>query len=58
METMAALITSIGTILTGMLAWASDVITFVGANPIILFPILVGFSFVGVRIVKSMVRGV
>jgi hypothetical protein len=58
METMtiATIITSIGSILTGVLGWFGDVITFLVTNPLILFFILAPMAYAIVPKAYRLVR--
>lgn len=55
--TIATIITTVGTMLTGVLGWVGDVITFAVGQPILLFAglssIVYGIIRKGVKVVKK-----
>lgn len=54
---IATIITSIGSILTGFLGWIGDIFTFIIGNPLMLFFVLVTFVpslvFIGIKIINN-----
>lgn len=49
---MAELITQTGLVLTGVLKWSGDIVTFVVAQPLLLIPVVFGFIGGAVAMVK------
>lgn len=57
---MASIITSVGSILTGVIGWFGSVLEFIVGNPLALFGILLplggGLIFKGFGLVKKMIN--
>ncbi len=54
--TIATIITTIGSIVTGIVGWFGDILTFVVGNPLLLFivllPIASGLVYSAIKLVK------
>lgn len=48
MAALADIITSIGTMVTGIVTWMGSILGFITTNPIVYVPILFAFAGVGV----------
>lgn len=55
--TMGAIITDIGTLVTGSLSWAGSVVQFIGSNPLIELFVITSFVGLGVGLVTRLMRG-
>lgn len=53
--TMGAIITDVGTLATGTLSMAGEVVTFITSNPLVLCFSLIGFVGIGVGLVKRFI---
>lgn len=51
---MEDFLVQLGQILTACLTWTGEVVTLIMANPMLLFPCVVGFALVSVGIVKRL----
>lgn len=53
--TLSTILTDIGTIVTQALTWASSVVTFIQANPIVMVFVLIPLVGLGIGMVKRMI---
>lgn len=58
MTTSSGILTEIGSALTAVFGWLSNVVTFITSNPIVYVPMLIGIgTAVAIGITKLFVRG-
>lgn len=53
-ESMATILTTIGTVVTSVIDWAGEFVTEIAAQPLYLLPLCLGFTLFGVHILKSL----
>lgn len=54
METLATFLTSAGTVITAATGWATDFGTMIVSTPALFVPFVMGLSFTGIAIFKSL----
>ncbi len=50
---MTEILTDVGTVFTALLSMATETVTFITANPLVMLPILIGLAFTGIRVFKA-----
>lgn len=56
LNTLAVIITSITSVVTGAVSWMGSILTFITDNPIVYVPILLAFAGYGVGLLRRVFK--